>query len=113
MKLCPFGILVLTAVLVVGTAVSAPALSCRGSFLGCRSHAQKQSFCRASCRTRRNLCTTTFRAIGGLRKRCYDLMVSTCIGQGGVCERGCGTTNPCPPGQQCVLGQCLLKAPDR
>lgn len=113
MKLHPVRILILTAVLVVGTTISAPALSCRGSFLGCRSHAQKVSFCRASCRTRRNLCTTMFRKTGGLRKRCYDVMVSTCIGQGGVCGRGCGTRNPCPAGQQCVLGQCILKAPDR
>jgi hypothetical protein len=89
------------------TATGAGASLCRGSFLGCRTRAQRVRYCQASCRSVRALCTSTFER-GRLQQRCRTTLVSACLGEGGTCVHPCSSTNPCPTGRQCVRSQCIF-----
>jgi hypothetical protein len=99
--------IVLAVALVVLGASGASASLCRGSFLGCRTRAQRIRYCKADCRTNRSLCSAVFER-GRLVQRCRNLLVTACLGEGGTCTHTCSSSNPCPSGKQCVSGQCIF-----
>lgn len=108
----PWLVLLFPGVLGAAGATSVHADPCAGSFLGCRTRRQQVRFCHLACRSYTTICTSAFRR-GGLRTGCRKDLVSSCIGQGGTCDRACGPTTPCPVNHQCFDGQCVITPPDR
>ena len=104
---CVFWVFCLVA---VPLASDASAQLCRGSFFGCRSRAQKIRFCRAACTTTRTICTDAF-IKRKLERRCQTRALRVCLGEGGSCIHGCDAQHPCPSGQQCVSGRCIMAEP--
>ena len=94
----------------VPLATDAPAVSCRGSFLGCRSHAQRVRFCQAACTTTRTICRAAF-IRRRLEQRCQTRALRVCLSEGGSCIHGCDAQHPCPAQQQCVSGRCIMAEP--
>jgi hypothetical protein len=99
----------LAATTLVPTATAAGP-SCRTSFAGCRTHAQKIRFCRAACVTTRTVCQNAF-IKGRLERRCGKRALRACLGERGSCIHACDTEHPCAAEQQCVGGQCIMAQP--
>ena len=66
--------------------------------------------CYTSCPFYRDRCRTVF-VKGCLVKRCVKEMVYSCLGNpaDAQCARPCSQLNPCPGGQQCNQGQCIIQ----
>lgn len=107
-------VLALAALVCVTGSVSVAdaAVSCRSSFLGCRTRAQRVRFCQAACTTTRTVCRTTFSS-GKLQRRCAKRALRVCLGEGGTCIRACDSAAACRAGEQCASGQCIMAEPCR
>ena len=68
--------------------------------------------CYTSCPFYRDRCRNVF-VKGCLFKRCLKEMVYSCLGNpaDAQCARPCSRLNPCPGGQQCDQGQCMIQPP--
>src|SRR5437667_134097 len=102
-------LLVALALLLSTTATIAPA-SLRRTVRR-QNHAHRV-MCYTSCPFYRDRCRTVF-ANGCLFKRCLKEMVYSCLGNPAdvQCARPCSQLNPCPGGQQCGQGQCIIQPP--
>jgi len=102
-------LLVALALLLTTTATIAPA-SLRQT-VHRQNHAHRV-MCYTSCPFYRDRCRTVF-ANGCLFKRCLKEMVYSCLGNPAdvQCARPCSQLNPCPGGQQCGQGQCIIQPP--
>ena len=100
----------LVAVMTLVSPTGAAGPSCRSSFLGCRTRAQKIRFCRAACVTTRDVCQQAF-IKGRLERRCMSRALRACLGEGGSCIHTCDAQHPCGAEQQCVSGQCIMAQP--
>ena len=102
-------LLVALALLLTTTATIAPAS------LRQRVHRQNHAhrvMCYTSCPFYRDRCRNVF-VKGCLFKRCLKEMVYSCLGNpaDAQCARPCSRLNPCPGGQQCDQGQCMIQPP--
>src|SRR6059036_164879 len=72
----------------------------------------RRVMCYTSCPFYRDRCRTVF-VNGCLFKRCLKEMVYSCLGNPAdvQCARPCSQLNPCPGGQQCGQGQCIIQPP--
>ena len=100
----------LIAVALLAGEANAAAPSCRTSFAGCRTHAQKIRYCRAACVTTRTVCQSAF-IKGRLERQCTKRALRACLGEGGRCIHACDEQQPCGAGQRCVSGQCIMAQP--
>ena len=100
----------LIAVAALASTAEAAGPSCRTSFAGCRSRAQKTRFCRAACVTTRSVCQSAFIS-GRLERRCASRALRACLGEGGSCIHPCDAQHPCDGDRQCVNGQCIMAQP--
>ena len=102
------------ALLIAVTTLVSPAdaagPSCRSSFAGCRTRAQKIRFCRAACVTTREVCEKAF-IKGRLERRCASRALRACLGEGGSCIHACDAQHPCSAEQRCVSGRCIMAQP--
>lgn len=66
--------------------------------------------CYTSCPFYKDRCRNVF-VKGCLAKRCTKEMVYSCLGNpaDAQCARPCSQLNPCPDGQQCTQGQCIMQ----
>src|SRR5207249_7538471 len=72
----------------------------------------RRVMCYTSCPFYRDRCRNVF-VKGCLFKRCLKEMVYSCLGNpaDAQCARPCSRLNPCPGGQQCSQGQCIIQPP--
>src|SRR2546425_2951291 len=75
-----------------------------------RQNHARRVMCYTSCPFYRDRCRNVF-VNGCLFKRCTKEMVYSCLGNpaDAQCARPCSGLNPCPGGQQCGQGQCIIQ----
>ena len=110
MSFVRLAVALLVALAILTPEAGAAGPTCRTSFAGCRTRAQKIRFCRSACVTTRTVCQEAF-VKGRLERRCGKRALRACLGEGGSCIRTCDDSNPCPGDQQCVSGRCIMAQP--
>jgi hypothetical protein len=105
-------LLVVWTLLIGGALVAtdAAAISCRSSFFGCHTKAQRARFCQNACTTTRTICRSAF-IKRQLKQQCATRALRVCLTEGGSCIHGCDAQHPCPAQQQCVSGRCIMAEP--